>query len=113
MEFAGRETGRQRRTGLQGERGELARAAALAPDMVAPDNERNHAGHHRRGDECMSDAAMVFELVDGPAEAPHHVEIGGFGSEHGGHSGQRGFAIEPGAANAGASKKVGDGFHIC
>ena len=59
----------------------------------------------------MRDAAMVFELFDGPRKSPDDIEIGGLSSEQAGKRGVGGLAIQSRAANACAGKEMGDGFH--
>ena len=68
-------------------------------------------GDEGRGDEGVGDAAMMLEAFDGAGESPEDVEIGGFGGKYGGQGCVGGFAIETGAADAGAGKEVRDGFH--
>jgi hypothetical protein len=53
---------------------------------------------------------MVSETERVTTEAGEDVEIGSFGGEREGERGQRGLAIQPGAAHAGAGEEMGDGF---
>ena len=80
--------------------------------MEQPDAADDRRSHHGRADEGVGDAAMVLELLDRAGEAPEDVDVGGLGGQHGGQRGVGGFAIEAGAANAGAGEKVGDGLHV-
>ena len=49
---------------------------------------------------------MVGEGEDAPAHCSENIEVRGFGRECHGRGRQRGFAVEPGAAHAGAREKV-------
>ena len=58
----------------------------------------------------MSEAAMMGKAEDRILEIAEDVDIGRFrGQRHRGRR-QRRFAVEPGAAQAGASQKVSDRF---
>ena len=59
----------------------------------------------------MGDAAVVLQLFDRPGDAPKNIDVGGLGGQHGGQRRVGGFAVEAGAADAGAGKKVGDRLH--
>ena len=52
-----------------------------------------------------------LQLFDWAGESPDDVEVGGFGGEFGGQRGVGGFAIESGAADAGAGQEMRDGLH--
>jgi hypothetical protein len=56
-------------------------------------------------------AAVMLQAFNGAGESPEDVEVSGFSGKDGGHGCVGGFAIETGAADAGASKEVRDGFH--
>ena len=79
--------------------------------MHQPDRAHGHGRYHRHCNECVRDPAMMLQLLHRSCESPQHIEIGGLGSEHGGQSCVSSFAIQPGAANACAGEKVGDGLH--
>jgi hypothetical protein len=53
---------------------------------------------------------MVREAEGGATEAAEDVQVRGFGGERERERGQRGFAVEPGAPQAGAGQEVSDGF---
>ena len=93
------------------ERRGSAKASTLSPTMEEPGCSRDRSGDEGDCDEGMRDAAMMLQLFDGPGETPDDVEVGGFGGQHGGQRGVGGFAIESGAADAGAGKEVRDGLH--
>ena len=60
----------------------------------------------------MRKSAMVSESEDGVAEdARSDVEVRRFRGQSHGRSGQSRFAVETGAAERSAEKKMGDGFH--
>ncbi len=54
---------------------------------------------------------MMLELFDGTGESPEHVKVGGLGGKHGSQGRVCGFAIEPGASDAGAGQEMRDGLH--
>ncbi len=81
--------------------------------MAEPDSADDDGGDDGHGDEGVRDAAMMLQLLDRPGEAPEDVHVGGLGGQHGGQRGVGGFAVQAGAADAGAGKKVRDGFHSC
>src|ERR1051326_4174540 len=56
----------------------------------------------------MGDAAMVGEAVNRPVQVPEHVEVGSFRRQHQGDGGQRRFAIQAGAAEAGPCQEVSE-----
>ena len=70
--------------------------------MEEPDRAYDHRGHHGSADEGVGDAAMVLEFFDWSGEAPEDVDVGGLGSQHRGQRGVGGFAVQAGAADAGA-----------
>jgi len=58
----------------------------------------------------MGEAAMMFEAIDRAVEAREHVEIGRLSSQRHCRRGERGLAVEAGAAEAGPGQKVCDRF---
>ena len=81
------------------------RAAARrrsVPAGVEPGCTYRSGGDEGSGDEGVGDAAMMLEAFDGAGESPDDVEVGGFGGEDCGQGGVGRFAIESGAAYAGA-----------
>ena len=80
--------------------------------------EKGHCAHrcacdNRHGPEGVRDAAMMFELVNWTSESPEDVQVGGLGGQHGNKRGVGRFAIESGAAQTSAGKKMSDRFHEC
>src|SRR5208282_2629546 len=53
---------------------------------------------------------MMVEAEGGASEAAEDIEVGSFGGEGQGGGGERGLAIESGAAHDGAEEEVGYGF---
>ena len=85
-------------------------AAAEAPDPV---DKRDHGGGDERySKKRVGKAAVMIQPEGGTAEAAQDIEIGGLGSEGEGERGERGLAIEAGAAQVGAEQEVGDGFQV-
>jgi hypothetical protein len=87
------------------------RTPRLSPAVEQPNQPHHHPGHHRRGNECVRNAAMVLQFLNRPRKPPQHVNVRGLGSQHRGQRGVRRLPVQPGAANAGSGKKVGDRFH--
>jgi len=86
-------------------------ATALLPEMQQSNQAHNDRGDDRGANKRMRNAAMMLQLFNGPAKSPEYVHVGSFGCQHGGQRGVGRFAVQPGAANAGAGKKMRDGFH--
>lgn len=53
---------------------------------------------------------MVIEAEGRTAEAAENVEVGRFRGERERSCGERGFAVQPGAAHIRAEQEMGDGF---
>lgn len=53
---------------------------------------------------------MMCKAEDRSLELAQDVEVGSLSRERGGCRGERGLAIEPGAADASAKQEVGNGF---
>ncbi len=81
------------------------------PAVIEPGDADGCSGNEGHGDEGVSDAAMVLESFDRAGKSPNNIEVGGFGGEYRSQRSVGGFAIESGAADAGAGQEVGDGFH--
>ena len=79
--------------------------------MHQRDEADDDAGNDRRADERVGDAAMVLEALNRADEGLEEVDVGGFGGEDRGQRAVSGGAVQAGAADACAGKKVRDGLH--
>ena len=83
------------------------------PETMQQINEaQRRRGHEWRAHKAMRDSAMMLKGRDRPLDRPQHVEISRLGRQHHRKRGQRGLAVEPGAAHARASQKMRDRFQV-
>ena len=72
-------------------------------------NQRhNRCSHKRRADKAVGNAAVMLQPSDGAFQVPDNINVGGFCRQRHGDGGERGLAIEAGAAQARPCQKMGN-----
>jgi hypothetical protein len=98
------------RIGLGSRMRRTGRIRAQNP-VAGPNKPSDDEGDNRCGDKGVSDAAVMLETDNRPAEAPDNIQIGSLGGQGRCECGIGSAAVEAGAADAGSGEEVGYWLH--